>query len=85
MISDEPSDVDFQFVYKDEDKASGAVLYYYKHRIVRDLDDNIGDIQSSIADRQKALIVEMEDEVGRLVICWYASWCRRQKDRCLHS
>ena len=60
---DEPSDVDFQFVYKDEDKASGAVLYYYKHRIVHDLDDNIGDIQSSIADRQKALIVELEDEV----------------------
>ena len=77
--------MDFQFVYKDEDKASGAVLYYYKHRIVRDLDDNIGDIQSSIADRQKALIVEMEDEVGRLVIGWHASWCRRQKDRCLHS
>lgn len=55
--------MDFQFVYKDEDKASGAVLYYYKHRIVLDLDDNIGDIQSAIADRQKALIVELEDEV----------------------
>ena len=42
LTSDDPSAGGFQFVYKDEDKASGAVLYYYKHRIVHDLDDNIG-------------------------------------------
>ena len=45
----------FQFIY-----AQGSSCYY-KHRIVTELDDTIGDVQSSITDRQRALLLEVED------------------------
>lgn len=45
----------FQFIY-----AQGSSCYY-KHRVVTELDDTIGDVQSSITDRQRALLLEVED------------------------
>ena len=47
----------FYFVY-----AQGE-FNYYKHDIVTDLDERVGDIQSSIKDRQRVLLLEIEDEL----------------------
>jgi DNA mismatch repair protein MSH5 len=47
----------FQFVYAQGD------LCYYKHKMVTELDDTIGDVQSSITDRQRALLLEVEDAI----------------------
>jgi len=53
----------FRFVY-----AEGGILYY-KHGLVVDLDDEIGDIRSIISDRQKLLLRELED---RILDCEYS-------------
>jgi DNA mismatch repair protein MSH5 len=45
----------FRFVFKQ----SG--VHYFKHRIVEELDASIGDIKSDIADRQRALLLQVED------------------------
>ena len=45
----------FSFVYKQ------AGVHYFKHRIVEELDSSIGDIKSEIADRQRFLILQLED------------------------
>lgn len=48
-------DEGFQFIYAQGDSC------YYKHKIVLKLDDTIGDVQSSIIDRQRSLLLEVED------------------------
>ena len=45
----------FSFVYKQ----SG--VHYFKHAIVEELDSGIGDIKSEIADRQRYLLLQLED------------------------
>lgn len=45
----------FEFIYAQGDSC------YYKHKIVKELDDTIGDVQSSITDRQRTLLLEVED------------------------
>lgn len=45
----------FRFIYEDNG------IFFYKHRIVADLDVEIGDIRSIINDRQRALLREIED------------------------
>lgn len=45
----------FRFVFQQ------AGVHYFKHRIVEDLDASVGDIKSDIADRQRALLLHLED------------------------
>lgn len=47
----------FHFIYGQGD------TYYYKNKLVYALDDEIGDIQANISDCQKALILQVEDEL----------------------
>lgn len=54
-LSRSPEDEGFQFIYAQGDSC------YYKHQIVLKLDDTIGDVQSSIIDRQRSLLLEIED------------------------
>lgn len=53
--SEDDEDEGFQFIYAQGDSC------YYKHKIVKELDDTIGDVQSSITDRQRTLLLEVED------------------------
>lgn len=53
--SEDEEDEGFQFIYAQGDSC------YYKHKIVKELDDTIGDVQSSITDRQRTLLLEVED------------------------
>jgi DNA mismatch repair protein MSH5 len=53
--SEDEEDGGFQFIYAQGDSC------YYKHKIVKELDDTIGDVQSSITDRQRTLLLEVED------------------------
>lgn len=54
---DDEDEVDggFEFIYAQGD------FCYYKHKIVKELDDTIGDVHSSITDRQRTLLLEVED------------------------
>lgn len=47
----------FQFVYAQED------IHYFKHAIVYELDESIGDIKSIIVDHQKQLLLKLEDDI----------------------
>jgi DNA mismatch repair protein MSH5 len=53
--SEDEDEGGFQFIYAQGDSC------YYKHKIVKELDDTIGDVQSSITDRQRTLLLEVED------------------------
>jgi len=50
-----PKDERFQFVFKQ------AGVHYFKQRVVEEMDERIGDIKSEITDRQRALLLELED------------------------
>mmetsp|Transcript_25914 Transcript_25914/g.38373 ORF Transcript_25914/g.38373 Transcript_25914/m.38373 type:complete len:115 (+) Transcript_25914:487-831(+) len=53
-----PNDIGaFQYVYSNENRS------YYKHPYVLDLDDGLGDIRSNIMDRQKTLVLEIENDL----------------------
>ena len=49
------SQEDFKYVFNQNN------TYYYKHKLVYDLDDNVGDIKNMILDRQKELLLQIED------------------------
>jgi DNA mismatch repair protein MSH5 len=45
----------FRFVFQQ------AGVHYFKHSIVEELDGSVGDIKSDIADRQRTLLIQLED------------------------
>jgi DNA mismatch repair protein MSH5 len=45
----------FRFVFQQ------AGVHYFKHCIVEELDGSVGDIKSDIADRQRTLLIQLED------------------------
>lgn len=47
----------FQFVYSQDE------IHYFKHAIVYELDDSIGDIKSLIVDHQNQLLLKLEDDI----------------------
>lgn len=47
----------FRFIF------SQNKTHYFKHAIVEELDDSIGDIKSMIFDRQKFLMLQIEDSL----------------------
>jgi DNA mismatch repair protein MSH5 len=49
-----PADA-FRFVFQQ------AGVHYFKHCIVEELDCSVGDIKSDIADRQRTLLIQLED------------------------
>ena len=49
------SSEEFKYVFNQNN------TYYYKHKLVYDLDDNVGDIKNMILDRQKELLLQIED------------------------
>lgn len=56
-ITAAPEDDSFHFMYMQ------AGVHYFKHRIVQALDRDIGDIRSEIADRQRCLLLQVEDSL----------------------
>lgn len=47
----------FQFIFAQNS------THYFKHSIVLEMDDSIGDIKSIILDRQKMLMLQIEDSL----------------------
>lgn len=55
MVLPSTQDESFRFVYKQ------AGVHYFKQRIVEEMDVSIGDIKSEITDRQRYLLLQLED------------------------
>lgn len=49
--------VGFEFIYAQDG------VHYFKHPIVMELDDSLGDLKSEIIDRQRQLLLQIEDAV----------------------
>jgi DNA mismatch repair ATPase MutS len=47
----------FQFIFAQDN------IRYFKHAVVSDMDEKIGDIKSIILDRQKMLMLHIEDSL----------------------
>lgn len=55
--SDVVDEAHFQFIFAQDNTR------YFKHAVVSDMDDKIGDIKSIILDRQKMLMLQIEDSL----------------------
>lgn len=47
----------FKFIYQQGD------IQYFKHPIVEELDESLGDVKSDIVDRQKVLLLTLEEKI----------------------
>ena len=57
LLHDDLGDIEskFQFIFKQDS------LRYFKHDIVNEMDEEIGDIKSKIIDRQRSITIDIEE------------------------